>query len=72
MLCVWLTVHVIDLKQELEFVGLRAVDEQVQGFEQLVQTDGVAAVRVEERKETLGEERLWTTDAQQQQQFTTW
>lgn len=36
------------------------MDEEIQSFEQLVQTDGAAAVRVEQSKETLGEERLNT------------
>ena len=59
-LCVGLTVHVVDLEQELEFIRLTAVDQQVQSFQQLVQTDGAAAVRVEQRKETLRKERLHT------------
>lgn len=56
-----LTVDIVHLEQEPELVGLAAVDEQVQSFEQLVQTDGAAAVRVEQSKETLGKERLRPT-----------
>lgn len=51
-----LTIHVVDLEQELELVCLAAVDQEVQGFQQLFQTDGAAAIRVEQREETLGEE----------------
>lgn len=53
-----LTVHVIHLEQELKFVRLAAVNQQVQSFEQLIQTDGAAAVRVEQCEEAFGEERL--------------
>lgn len=56
-----LTVHIVDLEQELELVCLTAVDQEVQGFQQLFQTDGAAAVGVEQREETLGEERLRAT-----------
>jgi len=52
------TVHVVDLEQELELVRLAAVDQEVQSLQQLVQADGAAAVRVEQREETLGEEGL--------------
>lgn len=55
-----LTVHIVDLKQEAQFVGLAAVDEEVQGLQQFVQTDGAAAVGVKEGKETLGKEGLET------------
>lgn len=56
--CVVLTIHVIDLEQELEFVGLAPMDQQVQSFEELVQTDGAASIRVEQSEEPLGEEGL--------------
>ncbi len=56
-----LTVHIVDLEQELELVSLAAVDQEVQSFQQLVQTDGAAAVRVKQREETLGKERLHRT-----------
>lgn len=56
-----LTVHIVDLEKEVELVGLIAVDEEVQSFEQLVQTDGSTAIRVEQSKETLSKERLWET-----------
>lgn len=55
-----LTVHIVDLKQEAQFVGLAAVDEEVQGLQQFVQTDGAAAVGVKEGKETLCKEGLET------------
>lgn len=40
------TVHVVHLEQEAELVSLSAVDQEVQSFQQLIQTDGPAAVRV--------------------------
>lgn len=39
-----LTIHVVDLEQEAELVGLVAVDQEVQSFEQFIQADGAAAV----------------------------
>lgn len=54
-----LTVHVVDLEQEAELVRLCAMDQQVQGLQQLLQADGAAAVRVEQSEESLSEERLW-------------
>ena len=52
------TIHVVHLEQELELVGLAAVDEQVQSLEELVQADGAAAVSVKQGEEPLCKERL--------------
>lgn len=61
-----LTIHIVDLEEEPEFVRLTAMDQEVKSFEQLIQSDGAAAVRIKECKETLGEERLYTKHKPQQ------
>ena len=56
--CGGLTIHVVDLEEEPQLVGLAAVDQQVECAQQLVQTDGAAPVGVEQSEEPLGKERL--------------
>lgn len=53
-----LTIYIVHLEEEPQLVRLAAVHQQAQGAQQLLQADGPAPVRVEERKEPLGKEGL--------------
>ena len=54
-----LTVDVIHLEEESEFVHGAAVDEQGQCLLQLLKCDGTTSIRVKQDKESLSKERLW-------------
>lgn len=54
-----LTIHIIHLEEEPQLVHLSAMHEQAQGFQQLLQADGAAPVRVKQGKEPLSKEGLW-------------
>ena len=54
-----LTVDVIHLEEEFEFVHGAAVDKQGQCLLQLLKCDGATSIRVKQDKESLSKERLW-------------
>ena len=54
-----LTVDVIHLEEEFEFVHGAAVDEQGQCLLQLLKCDGATSIRVKQDEESLSKERLW-------------
>ena len=53
-----LTIHVVDLEEELQFVHLRPIGEDGETVHQLLEADGAVAILVKELKEAVGEEAL--------------
>lgn len=53
-----LTIHVVDLEEELQLVHLRPIGEDGETVHQLLEADGAVAILVKELKEAVGEEAL--------------
>ena len=67
-----LTIDVIHLEEEFEFVHGAAVDEQGQCLLQLLKCDGATSIRVKQDKESLSKERLWPEEDRRWVQMWPW